>query len=601
MAHENVVSGVGYAAGRFVINGWACAADPVFMYITVVPNRGAKPTTLLRQSYREDKRVKNRTLANLSHLPPYLVETLRRAMQGDPLMKASEAFAVTGSEHHGHVEVVLAAMERLGFARLVASERSRERDLVLGMVAARLINPTSKLATTRWWSTTSLPTELAIADATEKDLYAALDWLEERQEHIEKKLAKRHLTAHTLVLYDITSTWMEGTECPLAKRGYSRDGKKNTLQIIIGLLTDRDGRPVSIEVFAGNTADSTTVMGQVAKLQERFGLERVVIAGDRGMVTSGHVEQFAKAGSVDWISALKSGAIRKLVSRGALQMELFDERNLVEVTSEDHPGERLVACRNPELAKRRARKRQELIAATLAELAKIKVRVDAGRLSDKADIGLRVGRVIDRYKVAKHIDVTIDESSFRYSINDERVAAEAALDGIYVIRTSVAAEGMSAEDVVRSYKRLTRVERAFRSMKTVDLEVRPIHHRLEGRVRAHVFLCMLAYYVEWHLRRAWAPLLFDDELDSSDTRDPVDAAQRSPEAKRKAKTKRTADGETVQSFATLMTLLGSVVRNTCRRAGAASDEPTFTMATQPTTTQRRALELARTISAIADA
>jgi transposase len=587
--------------GRFVINGSVSPADPVFMYITVVPNRGARPTTLLRQSYREDKRVKNRTLANLSHLPPHLLEVLRRALQGDPLMSAKDAFAVSHSEHHGHVEAVLAAMERVGFARLVASERSRERDLIVAMVAARLIAPQSKLATTRWWSTTSLPAELGVSDATENDLYAALDWLAARQEHIEKKLVKRHVAERTLVLYDITSTWMEGTQCTLAKRGYSRDGKKNTLQIIIGLVTDRDGRPVSVEVFPGNTADSTTVLGQVEKLRTQYGLGRVVIAGDRGMVTSNHVATFAEDGGVDWLSALKTGGIRKLVDGGALQLGLFDERSLCEISSPDYPGERLVACRNPELAKRRAHKREELMTATAALLDKIKERVKAGRLTDKSDIGLRVGKVVDRYKVAKHFKVDIGDGAFRYSVKEASVAKEAALDGIYVVRTNVAADAMSADDVVRSYKRLTRVERAFRSMKTVDLNVRPIHHRLDHRVRAHVFLCMLAYYVEWHLRRAWAPLLFDDELDTSETRDPVAPAERSPEAKRKAKQKKTADGHVVQSFATLMTNLGSVVRNTCRRTGAASDEPTFTMTTEATPTQRRALELARTFSAIADA
>ena len=483
--------------------------------------------------------------------------------------------------------------------KLIASESSRERDLVLGMIAARILEPTSKMETTRCWHSTTLPVELGIGDADEDELYGALDWLLARQERIEAKLARRHLEPCGLVLYDLTSTYMEGKTCPLAKYGYNRDKKRDKLQVNFGLLTDGEGRPVAVSVYEGNTGDAKTVPDQVRALRERFNIDLVIFVGDRGMITEAHIDSFkethtAEAG-VQWITALKSGAIQKLKAQGSLQLGLFDEKNLFAFSSPDYPDERLVACRNPELQKRRARKRQDLIASTKRELDKIQEAVRSGRLSGKAEIGLRTGRVINKYKVAKHFKVEIETSSFHYRVRPETVALEAALDGIYVVRTSVPAQVMESAEVVRCYKRLTRVERAFRSMKTMDLHVRPVYHRLSDRVRAHIFLCMLAYYVEWHLRRAWAPLLFDDEVDSSWTRDAVAKAEISTSAKKKKRTKRTADGLTINSFQSLLASLSSIVKNECRRQGAPSTEPHFEMTTRADPVQTRALALIDTV------
>ena len=577
--------------------------DPVIdnedMYVTEVPNRGAKPTVLLRESYREQGKVKSRTLANLTNLPLHLLDAVKRAAKDEVLVNAADSFGVERSRHHGHVQAVLGAMRRLGMDKLIASESSRERDLVLGMIAARILEPTSKMETTRWWNSTTLPVELGIDDADEDELYGALDWLLGRQERIEAKLARRHLDPCGLVLYDLTSTYMEGKTCPLAKRGYNRDKKRDKLQVNFGMLTDDEGRPVAVSVYEGNTGDAKTVPDQVRALRERFNIDLVVFVGDRGMITESHIDSFKQThteeAGVEWITALKSGAIQKLKARGSLQLGLFDEKNLFAFSSPDYPGERLVACRNPELQKHRARKRQDLLNATKRELDKIQDTVRGGRLSGKAEIGLRIGRGINKYKVAKHFKLEIEASSFRYRVRPETVAQEAALDGIYVVRTSVPAEMMESADIVRCYKRLTRVERAFRSMKTVDLHVRPVYHRLSDRVRAHIFLCMLAYYVEWHLRRAWAPLLFDDEVDSSWTRDAVAKAVVSTSAQKKKRTKRTADGLLVNSFQSLLASLSSIVRNECRRQGAASTEPLFEMTTRPDGTQTRALALIDTV------
>ena len=565
------------------------------MYVTEVPNHGAKPTVLLRESYREQGKVKNRTLANLTNLPPHLLDAVKRAAKNEVLFNAADAFDNVRSRHHGHVQAVVGAMRRLGMDKLIASESSRERDLVLGMIASRILEPTSKMETTRWWHSTTLPVELGIGDADEDELYGALDWLLARQERIEAKLARRHLQPCGLVLYDLTSTYMEGKTCPLAKYGYNRDKKRDKLQVNFGLLTDGEGRPVAVSVYEGNTGDAKTVPDQVRALRERFNIDLVIFVGDRGMITEAHIDSFkethtAEAG-VQWITALKSGAIQKLKAQGSLQLGLFDEKNLFAFSSPEYPDERLVACRNPELQKRRARKRQDLIASTRRELDKIQEAVRSGRLSGKAEIGLRTGRVINKYKVAKHFKVEIETSSFHYRVRAETVAQEAALDGIYVVRTSVPAEVMESAEVVRCYKRLTRVERAFRSMKTMDLHVRPVYHRLSDRVRAHIFLCMLAYYVEWHLRRAWAPLLFDDEVDSSWTRDAVAKAEISTSAQKKKRTKRTADGLIVNSFQSLLASLSSIVKNECRRRGAADTEPHFEMTTRPDPLQTRALAL----------
>ena len=564
------------------------------MYVTSVPNRGKKPTILLRESYRQDGKVKNRTLANLSKLPPDALEAVKRVLGGEALVAASEAFAIERSVHHGHVDAVLTAIRRLGLDRMLDSRRCRERDLILVLIVARLLAPSSKLSTTRWWTSTSLPELLDLDDVTENDLYAAMDWLLSRQSRIEKKLAKKHLSVGGLVLYDLTSTWVEGETCPLAARGYSRDGKKGKLQINFGLLTDEDGRPVSVSVYKGNTADPATVQDQVKKVKEDYGIDLVVFVGDRGMVTQTQIDQFIDQGGVEWITALKSGSIRKLKSEGRLQLGLFDDKGLFEFKSKHYPGERLVACRNPDLAKRRERKRRSLIDATKAELDKVQNTVRKGRLVGKAEIGLRLGRVINKYKVAKHFKLDIETKRFTYRVRRDSVAAEAALDGIYIIRTSVHEDVFSAEDTVRHYKRLTSVEKSFRSMKTVDLMVRPIFHHTEDRVRAHIFLCMLAYYVEWHLRSAWASLLFANETETLDTRDPVARAEPPPEAHRKAQSKKTAEGLPAHSFRTLLDHLGSIVTNHCRRPGA-EDGETFPMTTQSDAVQARALELLKSL------
>jgi hypothetical protein len=568
------------------------------MFVAEVPNRGSNPTFLLRESYREQGKVKSRTLANLTKLPPDALEAVRRVLRNEVLASATDLFEVTRSLHHGHVDAVLSAMKRLGVAELLASAPCRQRDLVMGMVAARILEPSSKLEATRWWKATTLPSELGLGNVEVNDLYGALDWLLSRQDSIERKLAKRHLEPCGLVLYDLTSTWMEGTTCPLAKRGYSRDGRKNSLQVNFGLLTDEGGRPVAVRVYEGNTADPKTVKDQVAKLREQFALDLVVLVGDRGMVTQTHVSAFKNEGGVEWITALKTGAIRALTAEGSLQMSLFDERNLFAFESPQHPGERLVACRNLELAKRRAHKREELLAATEAALGLIQRLVGAGRLKGKDAIGVRVGKVVDKYKMAKHFELHIGETTLRFERRKDKIAEEAALDGIYVVRTSVPAEAISDADVVRHYKRLTRVERAFRSMKTVDLKVRPIYHRLENRVRAHVLLCMLAYYVEWHMQRAWAPLLFKDEVDTLMSRDPVLPAKRSPSAQAKVSKRRTEDGATVHSFRSLLGLLSAVVRNVCKRKAAAATEPTFEMTTTADVTQQRALALIHAIEPV---
>ena len=563
----------------------------VTMYVTAVPNRGAKPTILLRESFRDEGKVRNRTLANLTHLPPQAVDAVKRILKGEELVAPEEAFEIVSTRQHGNVDAVLTGIRRLGLHKLIASRRCRERDLVLSMVAARILEPASKLETTRWWSSTTLPEQLGIADADENELYAAMDWLLARQPAIEKKLAGRHLEWGGMVLYDLTSTWLEGSSCPLGALGHSRDKKRGKLQINFGMLTDQDGRPVSVTVYKGNTADSSTVQEQVKKLKESFGIELVVFVGDRGMVTETQIDNFIEQDSVAWISALRSGSLGKLKREGSLQLDLFDERNLFEFESEHYPGERLVACRNPDLATRRARKRRELIAATKAEIEKVQGLVRRGRLRDGTKIGLRVGRVINKYKVAKHFKLEIADDVLRYRVRSDRVKAEAALDGIYVIRTIVPSEVMTADEVVRNYKRLTRIERAFRSMKTVSLRVRPVYHHTEARVRAHIFLCMLAYYVEWHMRQAWTSMLFADEVDDSRTRDPVARSLPSASARRKASTKRTTDGTPAQSFRSLLTNLASVARNKCRRINAGDTDPTFEMTTRPGPLQSKALGL----------
>ena len=553
-------------------------------------------THLLRRSYREDGTVKNETLGNLSHLPEPLIEIIRRSLQGETFVALGEAFEVTASRAHGHVHAVALAMQRLGFASLLASKPSRERELVLAMVAARIVAPSPKLATTRWWHTTTLASDFGVANANEDDLYAAMDWLRERQDAIQKKLAARHLSAGALVLYDLSSSYFEGSCCPLARLGYSRDGRKGTLQVNYGLLTDARGCPLAVSVHEGNVTDSKTLLPELKRLREDFGIEQLVMVGDRGMISSKAIEEMRETEGVGWISALKSASIRALVEQGQLQLGLFDERNLLELSSPDFPGERLVACRNPELAKLRTHKREALLAATEASLAKIQARVEAGKLAGRDKIGLRVGKLVNQYKVAKHFELTIGDNAFTFARKTDAIAAEAALDGLYIIRTSVLSTQMDSAECVRNYKALANVERAFRSLKTIDLKVRPIHHRTADRVRAHIFLCMLAYYVEWHMREAWRELMFaDTEQQAKATRDPVAPAERSRAAMLKVARHTLDDGTPAQSFSTLMAELATIVRNTCRTPSAAPEAPTFDIVTTPSATQRRALDLIQQI------
>ena len=692
------------------------------MYVAEIPNRNSPPAILLRESYREGGKVKTRTLGNISMLPPEAIEAVRQALRGKQLVDAREGFEVLSSPHHGHVDAVMVTMRKLGFANLLGSRPSRKRNLALALVAARILEPDSKLATSRSWHVTTLPAILGVADADEDELYAAMDWLLERQDRIEKKLASRHLTSGGLALYDLSSSYFEGSTCPLAALGHPRDGKKGKLQVNYGLLTDPRGCPVAVSVFKGNTGDPKTLLPQVDKMRDDFGIESFVLVGDRGMITQKQVNALRDMEHIDWITALRSEMIRKLIKEGLVHRELFDERGLFEMTHADFPDERLVACRNPQLALRRAKKRKALLEATVKELERIqrmvkrgrlygkdvigervrktlaqaksgqyfkprirnngfsfkvheakivaeathtvvqeldkvqrmvkngrlvgkqdidrrvakalnrrkvgrhfnvdihddcfefeinkaavvaeltdtmvkrleKVRrmIDRGQLYGQDEIGLRVGKVLNKYKVGKHFQLDIQDDSFDFSIDEKKVAAEAALDGIYIVRTSLPAKRMSTEDTVRSYKLLSQVERAFRSMKTMDLLVRPIGHHLEDRVRAHIFLCMLAYYVKWHMMEAWRPLLFCDEDQAAKaTRDPVAPAQRSEAALRKVRSKKLDDGTWVNSFQTLLKLLSGIVRNVCRVPGPGSDAGTFEVITTPNATQQRAYQL----------
>ena len=569
------------------------------MYIDIVPNRGSPPAILLRESIREGKRVRKRTIANLSALPIEQAEMIRRVLKGEKLGPLESALEVVRSQHHGHVEAVLTAMRRLGFDKLIDAKSSRERDLVVAMVAGRIIAPeASKLGMARAWSDTTLADELGVADADEDCLYAAMDWLLERQETIEKRLARRHLQAGGVVLFDLTSSYFEGVTCPLAQLGYNRDGKPGTLQVNWGLLTDERGCPVALSVFEGNTGDPKALLPQVEKVRTTFGIDKLVMVGDRGMISQVQIDAMRDLDGVQWITALKNGAIRKLADGGTLQLDLFDARNLIAFTHEDFPDERLIACRNPDLARLRAAKRNDLIAATAAELGKVKAMVDSGRLKGKAKIGVRVGKVVDKYKVGKHFDIVIDDTAFSFSLNAERVAAEAALDGLYVIRTSVDEADMSAERAVLNYKRLAEIERGYRTLKGIDLSVRPIRHRLEGRVKAHILISMLAYYVQWHMIQAWAPLTFKDEADANQARerDPVAPAQRSQAALDKVTSRQLPDGTPAMSFTRLLAHMATIVCNTMRSASARIGEATFTLTTRPNPKQQHALDLLAAIA-----
>jgi len=706
----------------------------VGMYVATVPNRNSPPAFLLRESYRQGGKVKTRTLANLSHLPAHVIDLIRRSLKGENFISSQQGFDRVNSWLHGHVDAVLRAMRRIDFSRLIHSRRCKERDLVVAMVVGRILEPdneqNSKLANTRWWKVTTLPSILDFNGVDEDELYAAMDWLLERQEGIEKKLSQRHLTAGGLVLYDLTSSYFEGVTCPLAALGHNRDGKKGKLQINYGLLTDERGCPVAVQVFPGNTLDHQTLMSQTEKMKDRFGIQTMVLVGDRGMITQKLIdEELRVSPELDWITALKSGAILKLVKSNHVQLGLFDQVNLFEITTPEYPGERLVVCRNPELAKLRTHKRQALLDATVEKLQEVHCTVEGGKLRGRAKIvrrlerttkkykvakhfaftvrdegfdvclddkqqaseaalagalkelrniellirrgklqgkskiderinkvitkynldeyvrvhiadgdfevrvedhraaaaaalqsvnkaiegvrslvqcgkyggqdkiGVRVGKVVNKYKVAKHFVLNIRDDGLDFQIDDEKVAAEAALDGVYVVRTSLATERLSAEDTVRSYKSLSQVERAFRSLKTVDLKVRPIRHRLEERVRAHILLCMLAYYVEWHMREAWRPLLFaDEDRERAKTRDPVAPAKRSDAALQKVQSKRLDDGTEAHSFQTLLKLMSQIVRNECLVKGAGADEPTFEIVTTPNEKQKRAYDLLENIA-----
>jgi len=564
------------------------------MYIERVPNRNSRPAILLREAWREGAAIRKRTLANLTDWPAEKVEALRRVLRGENLTGPSPVFTVERALPHGHVAALLGTIRRLGLDTLLAAKRCRERDLVLALLVERLLHPCSKLATIRLWATTTLAEELGVGDATEDDVYAAMDWLEARQAKIEQKLAARHLTDGAPVLYDVSSSFYEGRTCPLAQFGHDRDGQRGLPIIVYGVLTDAVGRPVALEVYPGDTGDPTTVPDQVAKLRDRFGLARVVLVGDRGMLTETQLETLRQVPGIGWVSALRGPAIRALVEQGALQLSLFDQKNLAEITAPEYPGERLIACFNPLLAAERQRKRTALLDATERAYQKIAREVARRRKMPltAAAIGVKVGRVRDRFKVGKHFALTIADGVFRWARLDEAIRQEAALDGLYVIRTSEPATQLSAADTVRTYKGLAQVERVFRCLKGIDLRVRPIYHRIPPRVRAHFFLCLLAYYVEWHLRDALRPLLFEDEQlpQARGARDPVAPAAPSPAVRRKKAQRTTADGLPLQSFDTLLAALGTRCRTTCRMT-ADPTGPRIQQLTELTPLQARAMEL----------
>jgi hypothetical protein len=545
--------------------------------------------TLLRRSYRQDGKVKKETLANLSHLPPEAIDAIRRVLAGETLVNAEDAFEIERSLPAGHVNAALAMARRLELPKLLDRSACRERDLCMAMILGRAICPGSKLETIRTLSQSTLASELGVHSADEDDLYLAMDWLLERQDRIEDRLAARHLADGEMVLYDVSSSYFEGRTCPLAKRGYSRDGKSGLPQIIYGLLCDNDGRPVAVQVFSGELHDDKTLPAQVTKLKDRFDLSRVIVVADRGMVTKANIELLSSTDGVDWITALKAPTIKKLARSGVFQPSLFDEQNLGEITDADaFPGERLIVCRNPLVGAQRARTREELLAATETDLVAIAHRVDHGTLLGADLIGLAVGPALKRYRMRKHFQIEITDTTFTYTRDTAGIAAEAALDGFYILRTSLTENDVTAGDVVRAYKNLEQAERAFGSLKGPDLQIRPIHHRLEDRVRAHVLICMLAYYLTWHLKAAWKPLLFSDEHRPTSP-DPVAKAVRSTSAQEKAQTKRTSTGQPAHSYRTLLSELATQTQNTTRLHGHPS---TFEKLTQPTALQAQALDLA---------
>ena len=567
------------------------------MYVAVVPNRASPPAVLLRESYREGDKVKNRTIANLSKWPPDKVEALRAVLRGDKLAPAGEGIEIVRAVPHGHVIAAIGTMKRIGLDALLPAAPERKRNLAMALIVAWLIDPESKLATARALdeetASHSLGALLGLGQVSANDVYQALDWLGEQQARIEKALARRHLSEGTLVLYDLTSTYLEGRRCPLGRHGYSRDGRSDKLQIVFGVLCTQEGCPVAVEVFAGNAGDPSTVPAQIVKLKQRFGLSRIVMVGDRGMLTQARLREDLDPAGLDWITALRAPAIQALAAdAGPLQLSLFDDRDLAEIISPDYPGERLIVCRNPALAAERTRKRLDLLAATERDLQKIQKRVRRSRnpLKGAAAIGEAVGAVLGRRKMAKHFLRTVADDDFAFERDLAGIEAEAKLDRIYVLRTSLAKDELDAAGTVRAYKGLARVERAFRSIKTVDIEVRPVFHWAEDRVRAHVFLCMLAYHLEWRMRQALAPILFDDHDRAgaeAQRNSPVAKARVSEAAKRKAHAKRTDDGLPVHSFRSLLADLATLTRNRVRFGNG----QIATILATPTPTQNRALQL----------
>jgi transposase len=584
------------------------------MYIDEVPNRNSPPAILLRESFRQNGKIRKRTLANISHWPKDKIDALRavlrnqlrlppRALDNDAAAssappsdaKTQSPFRILRPLPHGHVKAVLGTLQKLGIDTMIAVRRSRERDLVVGMIVARLLFPRSKLDTTVRWKDCSLAQILSVEDADENQLYAALDWLLKRKSKIEKKLAQKHLSDGSSVLYDLSTSYYTGTQCPLAQYGGRRGGEKKRFPIILyGVLANREGCPVGVEVYKGNTGEPTTIPDVANKLRNRFDLERAVVVGDRGNVTNTTIEKLQEHPALGWIGALKSDAIRILIEKGKLETSLFDRQNLAEISSDAYPGERLIACFNPLMAEQRREKRRELLEATQKLLDKLVAQVRRRRKKPLSapEIGLKAGKIVNRYKMAKHFDLSIDEGSFAWKRNQQGIEKEEQLDGIYVIRTSESKQAISAPDVVRTYKSLSQVEQAFRCLKTVDLRIRPIYLRDPDHVKAHIFICVLAYYIEWHLRRSWAPLLYaDEELDQArQTRDPVAPAEPSPSAKRKKVTHHTDDGLQVQPFSTLLEHLSRLTVNTC----CIADDPngsTFQQEAEPTPLQTHAFEL----------
>ena len=554
----------------------------------------------MRRTYREAGTVKHQTVGNISHLPPEVIELIRGALRGETVVRAGEGLSAVRSLPHGHVNAVLGTLRRIGLEEVIASRRSRQRDLAVAMVVARLVSPSSKLATaqsvSRETAVSTLGQELGVEEVDADELYEAMDWLVAGQRRIEKKLGARHLGNGALVLYDVSGSYYTGTHCPLAQYGYPRDGKRKFRQIVYGLLCTSDGCPVGVEVFSGDTADSTTLSAQITKVRKRWGIKRVVLVGDRGLLTTARIEEEMKPAGLDWITALRAPAIRKLADDGVVQPSLFDERDLVEVYAPDYPGERLIACRNPLLAEDRARTREELLQATERELEKIVLRTEHRQrpLRGRDKIGVAVGKVVNRYKMGKHFLLEITDGGFTYRRDEARIRNEAALDGLYVIRTSVGEGEFTPEGAVRAYKDLALVERAFRCLKGVDLQLRPVGHRRERRVRAHVFLCMLAYYVEWHMRRALAPLLFaEEQKEVAETlrTSVVAPAQRSPAALRKARRKRTDGGYPLHSFRGLLQNLGTIVRNTMCTTSPSGHVAEFPLLTELTPLQLEAFRL----------